>query len=387
MNRNITIAYVSSFLWSLTFSLPIWLVFFTSYLHFWISVSIFLWVLSGLISMVFEVLTWSWADRYGRKKLLLIAMILWIVWWSFYLWADKIYLFIISSIIIWFSRAISSGNFDALIHDYLEEKWEEIEFKKIQANQYILLFLWRWVSWVLGWYFYSYNELLPYWLWLILSCIIFILFLWIIEPKQNYSQEVNDYQHIKTWFNFLIENKKLLYFIFLWGFIFTWISNIYWFSYQEYMKTVWFNIIQIWYIYSSIALFSAFWAFIIKKLKDDFSSYTLVRIILYLLSIATVLFIYMESYYALIPIFFMWILSWTIMTVWNTYLVHKSPKTHKSTILSIFSMSVSFWYFIFSAIAWFFIWKLWLAQTYVYIPFMLILILWVDFIFFRKKYN
>lgn len=387
MNKNITIAYISSFLWSLSFSLPIWLIFFTSYLHFWISVSIFLWVLSWLTSMIFEVITWSWSDRYGRKKLLLISTILWLFAWSFYLWADEVYLFIISAIVWWFAYAISSGNFSALIHDYLEEKWEEIQFKKIQANQYILCFLWRWVSWIIWWYLYSFHELLPYWIEFLLWIIIFIVFLWIIEPKQNLSDAVNDYQHIKKWWKFLLENKKLLYFIFLWWLIFTWVSNIYWFSYQEYMKNIWFDIIQIWYIYSGIAVFSAFWAYIIKKIKDNFSSYNLVRILLYLLSIVTVLFIYMEHYYALIPIFFMWILCWTIMTIWNTYLVHSSPKTHKATILSIFSMSVSFGYFIFSAITGFFIWKFWIEQTYLYIPFLLILILWVDFIFFRKKYN
>lgn len=386
MNRNITIAYWVSFLWSLSFSLPIWLIFFTSYLHFWVSVSIFLWVLSWLTWMIFEVITWSWSDRYGRKKLLLISTILWLFAWSFYLWADEVYIFIISAIIWWFAFAISSGNFDALIHDYLEEKWEEILFKKIQANQYILWFLWRWVSWVIWWYLYSLHELLPYAVEFLLWIIIFILFLWIVEPKQNLSDAPNDYQHIKKWLEFLWKNKKLLYFIFLWWLIFTWISNIYWFSYQEFMKFIWFDIIQIWYIYSAIAIFSAFGAYIIKKINDDYPSFSLVRIISYWLLIITWLFAIIHSYYALIPILLMWILCGTIMTIWNTYLVHKSPKTHKSTILSIFSMSVSFGYFIFSAITGFFIWKFWIEQTYLYIPVVLWIILFIDFIFFRKKY-
>lgn len=41
---------------------------------------------------------------------------------SFYFWADNVFMFLLSAIIIGFGYAIQSGNIEALIHDHLEER-------------------------------------------------------------------------------------------------------------------------------------------------------------------------------------------------------------------------------------------------------------------------
>jgi MFS family permease len=386
LNKNIRLFYAINFFDALVFSIPIWLIFFTVYLNFSIWTAIFINVFAWFIAFIFEILSWSWADRFWRKKIYLIWSFLAIIWWSFYLWADKIYLFIISSILIWISIAITSGNLEALIHDHLDENESVKKYDSIQANQYIYLFVWKAIAALFWWYIYIISPTLPFYLNALSMVIVFILILFLHEPKQKKSEYNSDFIHIKEWFNFLWNNKKYLYFILLWGFIFSWFWNIFRFSYQEYLKEIWFHIREYWIIYFFISLFSAFWSYLVKKLQFKYSSFNLLRLINIILLFSSLLFIYFNSIFWIIPIFILSIIFWFIMIIWNNYLIKNSPKTHKSTILSIFSFTISLWYFIFSSISWLFIDIFNLTTVYLYIPIFLAIIISIDFIYFRKKY-
>lgn len=386
LKKNINLFYAIKFFESLIFSIPIWLIFFTVYLNFSIWTAIFINVFAWFIAFIFEIFSWSWADRLGRKKIYIVWASLAILWESFYLWADSIYLFLISSIILWLSSAITSWNIEALIHDHLEEENQENKYPSIQANQYILLFTSKALAALIWWYLYIIWPTLPFYFSIIAYIIALMLVFFIYEPKQRKSEEKSDLKHIKKSFKFISENKKYLYFIILWWFIFTWFWNIYRFSYQEYLKEIWFHIKEYWIIYFIISLFSALWTYIVKKLQLKFSWFTLLRWITFILLVVSLCFLYFNNSFGIIPILGLSIIFWFIMTIWNTYLITNSPKTHKSTILSIFSFSVSLWYFIFSALAWFFIDIYNLETVYFYIPFMLALILLIDLLYFRKKY-
>ena len=92
------------------------------------------------MNFLFEIPTGSWADRFGRKKLYITGLFIGIIGTSFYLWADSVYLFILSTIITGFGSAIMSGNIEAMIHDKLEETGEEEQYKGIQSHGYFFFF-------------------------------------------------------------------------------------------------------------------------------------------------------------------------------------------------------------------------------------------------------
>lgn len=177
-----------------------------------------------------------------------------------------------------------------------------------------------------------------------------------------------------------------MYFIVLWWFIFAWFWDIYRFSYQEYLKNIWFHVKEYWMIYFFISLFSALWSYMVKKLQFKYSSFNILRSINFTLLVISILFIFFKNIYWIIPILILSVIFGFIMILWNNYLIENSPKTHKSTILSIFSFAVSLWYFTFSAIAWLFIDLYNLETVYFYIPLILGLIILIDYIYFRKKY-
>lgn len=387
LRKNIKLFYAINFFESLIFSIPIWLIFFTVYQNFSIGTAIFINVFAGLVAFIFEVFSWSWADRFWRKKIYLIWATLAIIWESFYLWADTVWLFLISSVILWVSSAVTSGNLEALIHDHLEEEKQDDKYDNIQANQYIYLFIGKAIAALWWWYLYIISPTLPFYFSITAYIIALILVLLIYEPKQIKSEEKNDFHHIKKSFLYILENKKYLYFIILWGFIFTWFWNIYWFTYQEYLKEIGFHIKEYWMIYFFISLFSAAWTYLVKKLQVTYSSYTLLRSINIILLVISALFLYFNNIFWIIPMFLLSLIFGFIMTIGNSYLIKNSPKSHKSTILSIFSFTVSLGYFVFSAIAWLFIDIFSLKTVYLYIPLLLLLIIAIDTFYFRKKYN
>ena len=384
LKQNIILFYIINFLQACVFLIPIWYFFFVNYLNFWIWDAILITTLPWLISMFFEIHSWWWADRFWRKSIYIIWILSWLFWFSFYLWADKIYLFLISAFFLWIYFALTSWNLEALIHDSLEEEWNLKEYSKIQSNQYILLFIWRWISSLLAWYLFFYNEYYPIIATIAVYIIATILVFFIHSPKQELSEESSDLKHIKKAFIFLKENKKMIFLIISVWFIISWIWNIYRFTYQPYLEEIWINIKEIWIIYFLISAFSAFWSYIIKNIIDKISTFKIITFLYIVLIIVSFMFSYFKNIFWIVPILILSVIFWFLMILWNTYLIKHSPKTHKSTILSIFSLSVSIWYFSMSAISWYIAQIYSLEKVYTAIPFIIIAIFFIWIIYFKN---
>lgn len=88
------------------------------------------------------------------------------------------------------------------------------------------------------------------------------------------------------------------------------------------------------------------------------------------------MFSFVDNIFWLLPIILLSILFGFVMILWNTYLIKHSPKTHKSTILSIYSFAGSIWYFTFWTIAWYMVEYYTLSVVYSMLPFIIMLIAW-----------
>lgn len=301
-----------------------------------------------------------------------------ILGYSFYLIFEQYYYFIISSFFLWFWYAVISWNLEALIHDNLEEVGEEKEFDKIQSNQSVFMYLWRASSSLFAGYLYFYGQTLPYLVTIICFIIAMILVLFMHSPKQELSHESNNLVHIKKALIFLWHRKNMVLVILFVGFILSWIWNIYWSTYQPYLEKIWVNISNIWIVYFFISIFSAIWSYFIKSIKLKNDTFDIIKFMLFTLFFISLMFDYIDNIFWIIPILLLSVWFWFIMFLWNTYLIKESPKTHKSTILSIFSLSGSLWYFFFSGISWYIVQFFSLKFLYWLLP---ILVL-ISFIFY-----
>ncbi len=383
ITKNIKIFYLVKFLKSCIFTTSIWSFFFTSYLNFNFHTALILTLLSWIISLIFEIPSWAWADRLWRKKTYLWWLILIILSFCIRVFAKEIYLFVISSILNWIWFAITSGNLEAIIHDSLEKNNKKDKYKNIQANAYIWVFSGRAISSLISWYLFVLNPIFPVF-WTIFSYIIALFLVFFIDNKwQKLSKEKSSKIHIKKTFVFLIKNKTLWYFIVILAII-SWLWNIYWFTYQPYFKEIWFSIENIWILFALTWFFSAIWAYLIKKIQDKMSDEKTILLLLQLFFISWILFSFFNKILALFWIIILSIWFGFIMSFWNNILIKKSPITQKSTILSIFSFAITIWYTSFGVISGYIVDYFWLKILY----YLNIILLWfIIWILYNLKYN
>lgn len=365
LKRNIRLFYIISFLKACIFITSIWTFFFTTYLTFSFHTALIIIILSGIVSFIFEIPSWAWADRFWRKKMYFLGISLIILSYSFWLFSKDLYLFIFSAILNWLWFAITSWNFEALIHDSLEGKWKWDKFKDIWANSYIFIFSWRTFSSLLAWYLFVINPLLPIYFTILAYILVFILLFFVIDWWQIKSHSLDTKTHIKEWFRFLLKNYFLLYFIIIISLISS-IWNMYWLTFQPYFKQIWFSIENIWIIFAITGVFSALWAYFIKKMQDIFTEKNIIFIMLFLLFISWFLIQFFNIYLAVIGVIIISITLGFVMSFWNNVLIKKSPKTHKSTILSIFSFAITILITIFLIISWFIVDHFWLFKLYLW---------------------
>ena len=383
LKRNIKLFYIISFLKACIFTTSIWAFFFTSYLTFSFHIALIITVLSGIVAFIFEVPSWAWADRFWRKKMYFLGISLIIISFCFWLFSKDLYLFIFSAILNWLWFAITSWNFEALIHDSLEEKWKKEDFKNIWANAYISIFSWRAFSSLLAWYLFTINPLLPIYFTILAYVLIFVILFFIVDWWQKKSCSLDTKTHIKEWLQFLFKNKFLFYIIVIISLISS-IWNIYWFTYQPYFKQIGFSVENIWILFAITGVFSALGAHLIKKMQDVFTEKKIIFIMILFLLISWICIQFFNIYLSIVWLVILSIVSGFDMSLWNNILIQKSPKTHKSTILSIFSFAITIWYVSFSIISGFIVDYLWLYELYLWTILLSVLLFIFTIIKFKK---
>ncbi|MDD4152001.1 MAG: MFS transporter [Candidatus Gracilibacteria bacterium] len=356
-------------------------------MHFGVGNAILINTISGLITLLFEVHSGGWADRFGRKKVFIFGLLSGIIGFSFYLWTTQVYLFLISAFFLGVGYALSSGTLEALIHDNLEGEGKVKEYNKIQSNQYIALFTGRALSSLLAGYLFFYNEYYPIIASIICYIIAIILVFFIHSPKQELSEETTNFKHIKKALVFLSEKKKMLFMIIFGGLLFSGIGNIYWFTYQPYLEQIGLNIKDVGIIYFFISAFSAFGSYIIKNILDKLKTFSILGFMFVGLIIISFMFSIFNNLLGLLPIILLSILFGFIMILGNTYLIENSPKTHKSTILSIFSFAGSIGYFTFGTLAGYMVQLFSLKAVYNTLPYIILIVFGFGLFYYRSIDN
>lgn len=380
--KNKYLYYIISFIWSFYFSVAIWSFFLTNYNNLSYSQAFFVLLLSWIVSFIFEIPSWSWCDRFWRKKMYLLwstiaifGLIIWTFTWNFYL-------FILSAIIKWLWFSMQSWNLEALIHDELVENNKEDEYKNIQANSYILLFISRFIWAIVWWYLYKINPTFPYLLTIFFAIIEILLVLLLKNPKQILSKAENNYIHTKEVIKHFKSNKNILYFIVILS-LYSWFWNIFWFTYQIFYKDIWVSITTISIIFSITWLFSAIWSHLIKNIQNKFDSKQILLILYGFWVIWWSLFLFKNLELSILWIIINSILAWMIMPFWNNLLIKNSIDDKKSTILSVFSAFLTFSYAWLNIIIWFLLDKFWISVIYIFTNLIIFLLFFITYF----KYN
>lgn len=93
------------------------------------------------------------------------------------------------------------------------------------------------------------------------------LLFFIHEPKQEFSQESTNISHIKKAFFYIQEKTDVLYMILILAIISS-IGNIYWFTYQPYLKGIGFTITYVGIAFAIASACSALGTLLLKNLQQ-----------------------------------------------------------------------------------------------------------------------
>lgn len=385
--KDLYLFYAISFFKACMFMIPVWYFFYTGYLNFWLSEAIFLAVFWWIIQAIFEVPSWAWADRIGRKKNYIIGTLLYFIAFPIFYVGSEFWHFIILWWIFGIANAISSWNIESIIHDKLwNQNGAEQQFNIIQSRQYTLLFLWRAISAFFAWYLFVYHPLLPISVTIACYLVAFFCVLCLSNNTQEISKAETNTVHIKEAAVWFMKNKKELYMMIMGWFVLTGIGNIYWYSYQVFLQEHSISIEHIWVVFSIIAVSSALWSYTIGKLQNTYSAFLILKYLFIILFFCALWFISFSWFFLLIPITLLAFIFGFMDPVVKSYIIRKAPKTHKSSIFSLFWLSVSFWFFSFSILASFFMEIYGVEIVYSAIILLILCIILLDQFYIRKKF-
>lgn len=343
MQTNIHYFYFLRFLETCVFTTAIWSFFFTDYLHFSFGNGLFLITLTGIVSLLFDIPSWAWADRFWRKKVYvcwtLLLMMEMIIWYT----SQNYYVFIFWSILAWIGSAMISWNLEALIHDDINEKRGKVEFKNILASSYIMVFLWRAFATSVSWFLFIIHPLLPVFATFLCLCLISMLVSRMHESKQILSFHISTLSHLEETWKFLKDHKSIGLFIILVSTL-SGIWNVFYFTQQPYYLFLWFNIPSIGILFTLWALSSALGWYTFKHISSWFSENQILSILEIMTLLAAGCFVFFTPETAIIWVIVLSLMFGSIMTFWQSYVIERVPKHQKSTILSIFSASITFSY-------------------------------------------
>lgn len=257
LQRNINLSYIFSFLIGLAFVIPIWVMYNRRILSF-SQIALFSAIGYGVTTFL-ELPTGALADLIGRRKTIIIGWIL-IGSATIYLgFADSIFDFLLSEILIAIGSALDSGAKTALIFDSLKELDKKQEFPKYMAKSGFIHRLGLSIGSLLGGYLYQSWIGLPYLLQGLVRLLAIILLLYMIEPKIDTEKfSLRTYlKQTKDGFKQLFQSPymiKLSIFYTLVGGI-TW-SIIYYFA-QPFATDLGFSAIEQSWIFSAIFLLTS----------------------------------------------------------------------------------------------------------------------------------
>ena len=163
-----------------------------------------------IVKMILEIPSSVLADKWGRKKVMIISSIFAILQLITILYATEYWHFILASIWSASSFAFLSGTNIAFFYDTLKVMKKEDEFDKYWARQDIYQQIPLIIAFVSSGFLYQFSPLLPFQLSVLFLVLSFLVTLTLHEPKYHKPiEEVSVFSHFKQSAQFIFKNSYL----------------------------------------------------------------------------------------------------------------------------------------------------------------------------------
>ncbi len=227
--RNNRIYYVSQFLHSLIFTIPIWIVFYEQKIT--VSQISFLVAYQYLIQVIGELPSGAMADLLGKRVTIIIGFLIGSISFLFFPLASNFIHFFWLATLVGISDSFLSGSVEALVYDSQKQDGQEDRFPKVQATHSFWYQIGLASSTIMGGYLFALNRSIPYILYGLSLFIATLLAFLYIEPKidsatftlKNYLNQMKDgiKELIKD------EHTKSISWFYIWVGAITWSTQLY----------------------------------------------------------------------------------------------------------------------------------------------------------------
>jgi len=341
--RNVRAYLACEFFHAAAFGLTaaIWFFFLTGRVGLGAGEAVLCVTLPGLVGAVFELPTGAWADRFGRKRLFLLGLALNLAaLLPFALAADGLWPYLLAAVATGVGSALASGNVEALLHDELAELGREKEFAQVNAWGSAALFSGKAGGAALGGALFVLRPEFPYWaaagaMALALGAAAFLR-----SPRQKLATGAGDAAHIADAVRFIVRDRDLLWFLVTLTAVSS-LGNVYYFTYQPYFAAAGWDAGAIGLVFCGLSLASAAagWrgAKILAKARPESSLLGIAG----LTALTSVLFVLPLGGWGVIPALLGGVVGGVVMALGNARVLRDAPGTHKSTLLSAFSLMVA----------------------------------------------
>ncbi len=348
---NDILVYVSTFLFSAAFTLPIWTFYFTEYLEISLTQATFVWTLSSFAALLFEIPTWAWSDRYGRKKIALWGLFVIFLTSLTYLWARDVWIFVINAFVNGFGSALVSWCIVWMIYDRYKERQQEDNYARFVSYKSVVWFISRAIAALFAGWLYSFHPLLPFGLVSLCLVLNLIVIMYLYDPPHAQSVASNSWQHIVDGIWYIRSHQGIMYVLFfmIGGFA---ASDMMWSLYQSLSSSWWVSKEIISYLYILIGACSAFWSRFAGRLSHRWSTARRIIVTLCIGIFSAMVLLYDNVYVRLLAMIPLWCSFGFYVTVVSSYINKHIPSSHRVTINSIEWFLYSWVYFVMAGSAW-----------------------------------
>jgi len=335
--------------------------------------------------MVLEVPSGILADKWGRKKVLIISSIFAISQVIVLIISQNYWHFVLASIFSAISFSFLSGTNTALFYDTLKELKRENEFEKLWARQHIYQQIPLIIAFVSSGFLYKFSQLLPFQLSLIFLVGSLVVTLTLKEPKYHKPiEEISVISHFKESIKHIFENNFLRS-ILIFTILFSIGSDISYGYGQIYLKQLALPVVLFGIAYMFKSLFVTLAANFAPSLRKRISYRNIFAIQIILITALFYVMVLTKSYIVGAICFVLIAIPHGLFIISRSSYLHRHTKSHnRATIESMFSFLVALIFILIEPITGY------LADLYTMkFPFLLIAILLtiycIYYLFFERK--
>lgn len=296
-------------------------------------------VVFSLSLILFEVPSWYFSDRIGRRTTLIIAAFSASIGMFLYAVADNFIIILVAEIILGISASFMSWTDSAMIYDSLLEMREKEKYKKIKWKIVSVQSTSESIAWIIGGFLAVLSIQYP--LWLQFFCILPMIPLAfsLVEPSKHSAIDTTSWiNNIGYIFHFALRKNKNI----LWLMIYSWLLSaatlsLVWLI-QPYFKSIGTPIEWYWILWAIFNISIGIFALRISQYENLFwKKYALINL-LFMIFIGYIFMGLVDYYWGIIFIFiFYCVRAWQDPII-EEYIHELVPSNLRATILSIKGM-------------------------------------------------